>query len=92
MTVKRLLKEIDSKELSEWMAFYNIEPFGEFRADIRSAIIACTLANCNRGKNQSAFKISDFMPKFETETKNQSPEEMKKLLQAFCGQMKKVNK
>ena len=48
----------------EWRAEYNIEPFGEERADIRSAIVAHTVyaMQCGRGSN---LKISDFMPNFE---------------------------
>ena len=65
MPVGELLSRCSSQELTEWQAYYNIEPFGEYRADIRSAIIACVLANVNRGKNTPAFKVDDFMPKFD---------------------------
>ena len=62
------------------MAYDRIEPFGEERADLRSAQIACILANVNRGKGQKVFKIDDFMPKFEPR-KRQTPEEMAKMLE-----------
>ena len=65
MTVRELLVRISSKELAEWMAFYKLEPFGEERADIRAAIVACTMANLWRGKSQPAHRLEDFMPKFE---------------------------
>jgi len=90
MTVKELLARIDSRELSEWTAYYQIEPFGEFRADIRSAIIATTLANIHRGKDQQPFRIKDFMPKFEIE--KQSPDEMAEVLKRFAIEMGKVKK
>ncbi|MHB9836848.1 phage tail assembly protein T [Paraburkholderia terrae] len=44
MTVRQLLANLDSAELSEWMAFNQIEPFGEARADLRAGIIASTVA------------------------------------------------
>jgi hypothetical protein len=77
--VDKMLTELNAKQISEWIAYSNIEPFGEERADLRSAIIACTIANCNRGSNQAAFKVSDFMPKFEPE-EPMSEDAMKKIL------------
>jgi len=65
------------------MAFARVEPFGEQRADLRSAIIACTMANAWRGKNQPAFKPADFMPRFEP-PKPQSAEQMKSILRALA--------
>jgi hypothetical protein len=61
------------------MAFSQVEPFGEERADIRSAIIACTMANAWRGKNQKPFSISDFLPKFDP-PKQQTIDDMKRAL------------
>lgn len=54
-----------SRELSEWMAYEQIEPFGEQRADLRAAIIAATVANALRGrKSRRRWKPADFMPVF----------------------------
>lgn len=49
------------------MAYYQLEPFGEERDDLRSGIIASTIANANRGKGQKPFKPSDFMPSVQEE-------------------------
>lgn len=64
-TVKELLNRVNSEELSEWMAFNKIEPFGYERDDMRFAILTCVIANCNRSSKQRPFKISDFMLKFD---------------------------
>lgn len=56
------------------MAYAEIEPFGEKRADIRAAIVAQTMANIHRGKNKKAYKLDDFMPQFERP--KQAPEQM----------------
>jgi len=64
MPVGELLRRLDSRELSEWMAYDQIEPLGEWRADLRAGIVAATLANVNRGKAQKPFKPEDFMPDF----------------------------
>lgn len=67
MTVRELLERIDSRELSEWIAYYELEPWGEERADLRAGIVAATVVNSrprdkrNPGKT---YKPEDFMPKF----------------------------
>ncbi len=60
-----MLSQMDARELAEYMAFDLIEPVGELRADMRAGIVASTIANCNRGRGQSAFSPSDFMPYFK---------------------------
>jgi len=70
------------------MAFAQVEPFGEKRADLRSAIVACTFANAHRGKNQKAFKPVDFIPQFER-PEPQSSEQMKMMLRALAQRNKK---
>ena len=50
----------------EWIAYSEVEPFGEWRADLRAGIIASTIANClSRKKGRPAFKPSQFMPEFK---------------------------
>ncbi len=71
-TVKQLLYEIDSAELTEWMAVYRIELFGEIRADYRAGVIASTLANIHRKKGAKPFSPQDFMPFLEREPEDLS--------------------
>ena len=61
-----------SAQLSEWMAFYRLEPWGEERADLRAGIVASTIANSNRGKGQKPFKVADFLPSFEPESEEEA--------------------
>lgn len=58
---------MSSKEFAEWMAYAQIEPFGDERADMRMAILASLIANVNRDpkKKSTPYEVSDFMPKFE---------------------------
>ncbi len=51
------------------MAYYSLEPFGEERADLRAAQLACLIANANRDpqKKREPFTVDDFMPKFDGE-------------------------
>ena len=62
MPVRELLARTGSDELTEWMAFYQLEPFGDMRADLRSGVIASTFANANRTKHAQVFTPEDFMP------------------------------
>lgn len=64
-TVAELRESMSSKELTEWIAYYDIDPFGSERSDLNSAIIAQTIANTNRGQNQAPYDVKDFMPSFE---------------------------
>jgi hypothetical protein len=57
-----MLSEIPDRLLAEWIAYYQIEPFGVEKEDFRAGIIASTIANVNRQKGQKAFTPKDFMP------------------------------
>jgi hypothetical protein len=62
MSVRRAQREVDAREFAEWLAIENVAPSDE--ADwVRAAMIACVIANANRGRNQRAFRIEDFMPR-----------------------------
>ena len=69
VNVDALLRRITIKDFREWQAYYELEPFGELRADYRSASICLTLANLKRGKNQKPYKLEDFLFKFDEEPK-----------------------
>lgn len=88
MSVARAQAEIDSREFAEWIAFGELEPFGPERDDLRSAIVASTVANANRGRGQRAFTPADFMPRFAgaADSKQQSVAEMQhRIKMAFKG-------
>ncbi len=60
-----MLSEISSRELTEWLAFYQVEPFGdsETQAEYRMAYLAALLANIHRDtkKHPSEFTAREFM-------------------------------
>ena len=68
MTVRQLLSQIDSAELSEWMAYSTLEPFGESVADYRHGIAVAALANVNRDhkRRREPFVPEDFIPWHES--------------------------
>lgn len=65
-----MLARMSSAELSEWVAFANLEPFGVEADFLGHAIVASTVANRHRGKSEKAHKVDEFMPKFERQTKS----------------------
>lgn len=87
MTVRELLDRIDSREMSEWMAYYRIEPFGEMRADLRQQSICATIANANRGKRGRRFKLKhfDLFPESRGETDIERQQTMLKGLTVAMG-------
>ena len=64
-TVAELLASIEMDELLDWMAYERLEPFGEERADVRSAIHTATLINVHRGQHSRPVTPSDVMPRFD---------------------------
>lgn len=65
MTVRQLLANLDSHELTEWMAFERIEALGEARADLRAGIIAAAVGNHGNRTLQKPYRARDFMPYLE---------------------------
>lgn len=99
MTVAELLDRMSSAELSEWMAFYSIEPFGEERADLRQALTTSAVHNSIQAhaKHPKWTKYQDFMPFSEdhqaapktADELRQSPEALLGKLLAFAPKAKK---
>lgn len=92
-TLKQLYREIDSAELSEWEAYYNLEPWGQPKEDIRAGIVASTIANVNRGKETKAFTYNDFILKskleFEHEARHKQKQSSKQISSILLAAGKK---
>jgi hypothetical protein len=72
------MQHMPAQELVEWAAFYELEPFGEWRADWRMAMQASLLANIHRDrdKHPELYTVADFMPQFGVEDTPKTPEDM----------------
>lgn len=68
-TVDELLNSISSRELSEWMAYDNIEPFGEIRADMRAGAIVQAIIAPYVKKGHKVPKLQQCMLNFDNEEK-----------------------
>ena len=90
MTVEEMLHRISSKELSEWMAFYGLEPFGYVASMHGSAIVSSVIAEVNRNteKRSEPFSAQEFLPKEldnEIESDVEQPSVFDKLKEALFG-------
>lgn len=72
-----MLEWMPAKVFMGWQMFEAVEPFPAQRNDIATAIVASTIANANRGKNQRPFEIDDFMVKYEPEEVTEERERKK---------------
>jgi len=82
-----MLREMTAREFAEWEAFYAIDPFGDQRADLRAGIVAATVSNRWRGRNEDPKAPSDFMP-FKQDVQ-QTPDEIQRQLRNVLAQVKK---
>lgn len=89
--MRQAQEKISAEEFAEWVAYFSAEPWGEERADLRSGIIAATVANCHaQGRKQ--FKAEDFMPSFGKPKRRQSVEEMKSRIMLSCSMNQSIKK
>ncbi len=85
MTVSELLDRIDSRELSEWIAYYAIEPFGEERGDLRMQRICQVTAQIAVGKKGRKPKLEDFA--LFDDKPEQTPQEQMAMFRNYTAMM-----
>lgn len=61
-TVGELLESMSAGELVHWFALYDIDPWTEDRADLRSAMQCATIANCL--STRGGVELDQFLLKF----------------------------
>jgi hypothetical protein len=81
-----MLQHLTSRQFNEWQAFYQIDPFGEARGDLRTGILASVISNRMRGKHETALQPVDFMPFMHPQ--EQTPEDMQRTLRRILSQVK----
>lgn len=69
------MRVLTTREIVEWLLYEQIEPFGEWRADLRAGIVASTFVNLHRPRGRRALSPQEFMPRFG-ESRRQSPEQL----------------
>jgi len=85
-TVAELEQQISEAELTEWMGFHLLEPWGCEVEDWRAAMIAATVANGYRDpkRRRKPYEPKDFMPqRGPLVVKEQTVEEQEAILRMF---------
>lgn len=78
---------MSSRELTEWMAFFSLEPWGTEVEDWRAGLIASTVANSYRDpkRRRKPYEPSDFMPRYGApKAQEQSWEEQARILEMWA--------
>lgn len=85
-SVQEMLERVDSAELGEYRAIYELGPWCEWRADMRNAM------NCTaimRAAGVRDVKPSDWMPNFEIESSDAESKMREALLSAVNGKIER---
>lgn len=67
---------MSSLEFSEWLAFSRVEPIGQDREDLRTALLCSVLTNLQIPKGKKKVSVSDFILNYWEEKSEQSEEGM----------------
>lgn len=78
-----LLPRLTSRQLAEWIAYFNLCPFGQDVSDYQRAQIGSELTNRWRGKGEKAKDPEDFLPLYSRP--EQTPEEMRDILRGILA-------
>lgn len=82
-TVRQLLSELDSEELSEWLAYDQLEPLPDAHWD--SGMMASTVVNMF-SKTNRRYKPTDFMPHYRISGRHDPEQDMAILDAMIAGQ------
>ncbi len=75
MTVAELGDRMSHRELIEWMEYAELEPFGDQRGDLRSAISTTAIVRAVAGKSARHVTPKLFMPFLEDTGRKEFPTE-----------------
>ena len=84
--VCELKLRIPPHEFAMWMAYDMLEPFGDWRADLRSAICTSGIVNAMVG---AKTRPKDYMPEFQSVRKRQTVAEMKAAFSILAGRLRR---
>lgn len=81
---RHLLAELTSQEVTEWMAFYALRPFGYARESKLHGVLAAFFYNANRGEGQRSVAWQEIFPvEVEPERQADSDEKIIELFQEY---------
>lgn len=60
-----LRQYLNGRQIGEWIAYANVEPFGMQHHETLHGIRCALFANAHKRENDTAARITDFMPSYE---------------------------
>jgi len=87
--VNEMLNRMTSSEFSEWIAYHELDPFGQEREDLRAGMIAAPLINCWSKKGGKKAKPKDWILKSK---KLQTPQDWTFMQKIFKSVVKNYEK
>jgi hypothetical protein len=90
-----MLRDLTSRQVSEWIAFYSIEPWGYWDSWQRNSRLCAVMSNPYRKRNTRALETKDFMPKpphqaaEKPQTTAEQIEQVKRITILFGGKIRK---
>lgn len=86
--VEEWLNRVSSEQLAGWMAYYNLEPWGENRADLRNGVLISSINHMLVGEKSEA-KPEQFVLKFGKSKKKpkQKAQSAKEQMENFAAIM-----
>lgn len=79
-----MLRQMRRSELGMWAALMRVDPWGEWRADLRAGTIASTLVNLKLRKGAKPYSALDFMP-FEDKANAPDPAALSRQIKALLS-------
>ena len=84
-------REMSSQELTYWMAYYMVEPFGDQRDDIRMGAVCASIYNTTPMKTTRTYNPNDFkMPTFANRDDRKRDQDPDKMADQWFARHKKV--
>lgn len=77
-----MLAQMPASMAAEWQAYLQEEPSGPLADDLRVGHLAAVMASIHTGKSWSADQLAPFV---RLEPRQQSPEEMLRILESIGG-------
>lgn len=89
-TPAELEATLSAHEFAEYQALFNIQPFGPWADDLRSARICAAVANTSQlvdweKRGFRSFTPADFMPDLKPKPKEQTPEQQLAIMRAISA-------
>lgn len=78
-------------ELTEWKALYNLDPWGEERADLRVGMLTAMVGNALKRKGGRKLRPQDFMLS-DRRGRKQTPQQMLGVLHEFMAAQKAASR